>query len=191
MRVSSGGVRPRRRPSLAAILRIVAAPLVALIIFGAGVVVGGHPAATGITELPQGPRDLLLGGSGESLPSQVLEALEDEYYRDIDEQELQRSSVEAIIQALGDPYTDYLSPDELRALRVHTQGAYFGVGLEVALRGRAVVVTRVFADSPAARADIGVGDRVVAVDGEAVAGKDLDAVVATIRGPEGLSLIHI
>ncbi len=187
MRVSSGRVRPRR-PSLAAILRIVAAPLVALAIFGAGVVVGGHPDATGITELPQGPRDLLLGGSGESLPSQVLDALEDGYYREVDGELLQRSSVDAIIEALGDPYTEYLSPEALRALRVHTEGAYFGVGLEVAQRGRAVVVTRVFADSPAARAEIGVGDRLVAVDGTAVAGRSLGAVVAGIRGAEGSSV---
>jgi carboxyl-terminal processing protease len=181
-------VRPRRRPSLAAIARLVAAPLVAILIFGAGVLVGGHPDATGITELPDGPRSFLLGGSGESLPSQVLEALENGYYEDFDEAKLQRSSVDAIIQALGDPYTDYLSPDELRALRVHTEGAYFGVGLEVAQRGGAVVVTRVFADSPAERAEIKVGDRVVAVDGQRVAGRNLDRVVAGIRGPEGSSV---
>jgi carboxyl-terminal processing protease len=166
----------------------VAAPLVAILVFGAGVLVGGHPDATGITELPDGPRSFLLGGSGESLPSQVLDTLENGYYEDFDEAKLQQSSVDAIIQALGDPYTDYLSPEELRALQVHTEGAYFGVGLEVAQRGGAVVVTRVFVDSPAARAEIEVGDRVLAVDGHRVAGRNLDTVVGGIRGPEGSSV---
>src|SRR5690606_4289478 len=119
------------------------------------------------------------------LPSQVLRMLEEEYYRDLDTGTLESRSVDGLIEALDDPYTTYLDADELAALRDHNDGAYVGVGIQAAARGDAVVVTRVFPDSPASRAGLRAGDRIVAVDGTAARGGDLDSVLNRIRGPEG------
>jgi len=170
------------------LLIALAAVAAALAVFLGGVVVGGHPEATGLTQLREPLRGLLLGDSGQTLPSQVLEALEERYYEEVDLEGLERASVERIIAALDDPYTAYLTPEELRALRDRNDGAYFGVGLQVAQRDRAIVVTRVFEGSPAARAGIGVGDRLVAVDGRPTAGRALEAVVSEIRGPDGTTV---
>ncbi len=170
------------------LLIALAAIAAALVVFLGGVVVGGHPQATGLTQLREPLRGFFLGDSGESLPAQVLEALDRRYYEDVDLERLERASVQEIIAALDDPYTAYLTPEELRALRDRNDGAYFGVGLQVAQRDRAIVVTRVFDDSPAARAGIGVGDRLVAVDGRPTAGRPLEAVVSEIRGPDGTTV---
>ena len=171
--------------ALRRIALIAAAVLVVLAAFVGGVVVGGHAEATGLTRLSDPLRGILLGDSGEDLPSQVLEVLEDDYYEAVDTTALERSSVQAIIDALDDPYTDYLDPDELEALRQRNEGAYYGVGLQVAQRGEAIVITRVFEDSPAARAGIRAGERLVSVDGTPVAGRTLDSAVSRIRGPKG------
>ena len=48
--------------------------------------------------------------------------------------------MDAIIAKLDDPYTDYLSPEELEALRDRTDRVYYGVGLQVAQRDEDVVV---------------------------------------------------
>ncbi|MGD9571933.1 MAG: S41 family peptidase [Thermoleophilia bacterium] len=171
--------------SLRRVLAILAAVVVVLAVFVGGVIVGGHAEATGLTRLSDPLRGILLGDSGEDLPSQVLDTLRDEYYEPIDEEKLQRSSADAIVEALGDPYTDYLDPDELEALRQRNDGAYFGVGLQVASRDGVTVVTRVFEGGPAEKAGVEVGDRIVSVEGEATKGKTLEQVVSTIRGPEG------
>jgi carboxyl-terminal processing protease len=171
--------------ALRRIALIAAAVLVVLAAFVGGVVVGGHAEATGLTRLADPWRGLLLGESGEDLPSQVLEVLEDDYYERIDLTELERTSVQGIIDALGDPYTDYLDPDELEALRQRNEGAYYGVGLQVAQRGEVIVITRVFEDSPAAEAGIRAGERLVSVDGIPVRGLVLDSAVSRIRGPKG------
>ncbi len=173
----------RRRP-WRWILSLAAAVLVVLAAFVGGVVVGGHAQATGLTRLADPWRSLLLGDSGEDLSSQVLEVLEDDYYERVDATTLERSSVQAMIDSLDDPYTDYLDPDELEALRQRNDGAYYGVGLQVAQSGDLIVITRVFEDSPAAEAGIRAGDRLVSVGGTPVAGKVLESVVALIRGPE-------
>ena len=97
--------------------------------------------------------------------------------------------MQAIVDALDDPYTDYLDPDELEALRARNDGAYFGVGLQVAQRDEAIVVTRVFDDGPADRAER--ARRATAScrsTGSATEGRELGAVVAEIRGPEGTTV---
>ncbi len=170
------------------ILSVVAAVLVVLAAFVGGVVVGGHAQATGLTRLSDPLRSILLGDSGEDLGSQVLEVLENDYYEPIDATQLERSSVQGIIAALGDPYTDYLDPEELEALRQRNEGEYYGVGLQVAQRGEQIVITRVFEESPAAEAGIRAGDRLVSVEGTPVTGRVLDSVVAGIRGPKGTTV---
>jgi carboxyl-terminal processing protease len=148
-------------------------------------VVGGHPESTGITQLREPLRGFFLGDSGQDLSSQVLRILREEYYRDIDEAALQERSVEALLDELDDPYTTYLDPEELAALDFHNDGAYVGVGVQVAARDQAVMITRVFPDSPAQEAGIRAGDRLVAVAGTAARGSELESVVGRIRGPEG------
>lgn len=172
------------------VIRLVVAVVGVLVVFLGGVIVGGHAQATGLTQLSDPLRGLFLGDSGQELSQQVLDVLKDDYYVPVDTTALERSSVQAIVDTLGDPYTDYLDPDELEALRERNDGAYFGVGLQVAARKTAVVVTHVFADSPASRARILEGDRLVSVEGKEATGKNLEAVVNAIRGPEGSS-VHI
>lgn len=167
------------------IITAVVAAAVALVIFVGGVVVGGHPETTGLTNLANPVRSWVLGDSGEDLSSQVLRMLRDSYFEDVDTAELESASVEGLLDALDDPYTTYLDADQLAALRDHNEGAYVGVGIQVAGRNDAVVITRVFPDSPASEAGLAAGDRLVAVDGTPARGGALDAVVAKIRGPEG------
>ncbi len=168
------------------VVSIVAAVLGVLVVFVAGVMVGGHAQALGLTQLKDPLRGLLLGDSGEQLSKQVLEVLEDRYYVAIDSSALERASAQGIVDSLEDPYTDYLDPDELDALRQEQESlGYSGVGLQVAEKDSAIVVTSVYRDSPAGRAEILVGDRLVSVEGRPTKGRDLGAVVETIRGPEG------
>ena len=170
------------------VLAIVAAVVVVLAVFVAGVTVGGHAQAVGLTQLKDPFRGWLLGDSGEDLSSQVLEVLRDHYYEDVDTTSLERASVDAIVAGLDDPYTAYLDPDELKALRDHTDRAYYGVGLQVAQRDEEIVAVRVYEGSPAAKEGVKAGDRLVSVDGEDTAGKTLETVVTGIRGEEGTTV---
>jgi carboxyl-terminal processing protease len=173
--------------TLRRILAAAAAVVVVLAAFVGGVVVGGHPQATGLTRLSDPLRGILLGESGEDLGSQVLDVLKSDYYEPIDATRLERSSVQAMIDSLGDPYTDYLDPDELEALRASYDGAYYGVGIGAAQSDDGIVITRVYDDSPAQRAGIRAGDRLVSVNGRPVQGRAA-AAVAEVRGPEGTTV---
>ena len=167
------------------VLATVLAVIGVLGVFVGGVIVGGHAQATGLTELSDPVRGVLLGDSGQDLSGQVLDLLKDQYSVPVDSQTLQSTSVDAMVAGLKAPYTDYLSPDELEALRERNDGTYYGVGLQVAEREGAVVIAGVFADSPAAKAKARTGDVIVSVDGASTTGQDLSTVVGKIRGKEG------
>lgn len=159
--------------------------LALLIAFGAGVLVGGHPTRSGLIYLPESLRAIVLGASGQDLSAQVLDVLEERYYREFDAAALEQSSVRHIIAALDDPFTTYLTAEQLAEQRRHQSGSYTGVGLQVAQRERAVVVAGVFPGGPAAEVDVRIGDVISSVDRRSARGLDIEAVVGRIRGREG------
>jgi carboxyl-terminal processing protease len=82
-----------------------------------------------------------------------------------------------------DPYSRYEAPAEAAADQARRDGAG-GIGVQLAARGGAIVVQSVAEDSPAAQAGIRPGERVLAVDGEAIKDTDAAAVMALLAGPE-------
>jgi carboxyl-terminal processing protease len=178
---------PRRPPNRPRTAWIALGAVAAVGLLLLGVVIGGHPAATGLDRLPSGVQELLLGSSGRTTSDEVLDILEQRYYRDVDPARLKRTSVDALVRSLDDPYTQYLDRSQLTDLRNANDGLYYGVGLQVAVHGERVIVTGAFPGSPAARAGIRGGELLVSVDGRLVRG-DVDAAVGRIKGPVGTTV---
>ena len=134
-------------------------------------------------------RSLLLGDSGQDLSSQVLDVLRERLLREgrhrprSSRRPWRRSS-----RSSATPTPTTSTRTSCEALRDRNDGAYFGVGLQVAQRDDAIVVTRVFDGSPAAEAGVKALDRVVSVNGTPAAGRGLEAVVGDIRGKEGTTV---
>lgn len=136
---------------------------------------------------------LLSGASYASDPAALLQEvrsyIRDYYYLAVNENILRHNSVEAIIQALGDPYTSYLSPEEYKEFLEGTTGSYAGVGMQMRLESFGdvsfPVVTATFDNTPARRAGLLPGDRITAVDGKDISGMALEDVVKLIKGKPG------
>lgn len=180
------------RPSTSILRRILSGAVLALVlvaVFVGGILVGGHPRATGLTELPPALRDRLLGASDDPVTSEVLGILEDEYYVAVDRTKLQRASVDALVATLKDRYTFYLDPAEYAALLKHMDGVLDGVGMTIDLSSGTAVVTRLYDDGPAKKAGILPGDVIVSVDGAKVSDSvTLDTLTGRIRGPAGTTV---
>jgi carboxyl-terminal processing protease len=125
------------------------------------------------------------------LPSAIAEEvrreLETGYYRDVPDAVLARSSVEAMLAALDDPYTEYLSPAEYGALESSTSGRYSGVGLTVGPARDGLRVTSAF-EGPAREAGIRRGDVIVSIDGRATRRMRFERSLYLIQGEEGTSV---
>lgn len=123
---------------------------------------------------------------------EVRRTLLKDYYRELDGDDLVLGAIRGMTGAIGDPYTFYYTPEELRRENEDTEGAYTGIGtlLQNTADGE-IEIVRVFPGSPAEAAGVHTGDVILAVDGAAVTGVDgrsyLEAV-RRMRGSEGVRM---
>ena len=120
-----------------------------------------------------------------SLDAQVIAMIEAHYYKKVDPATLDQAGVAGIIKSLHDPYTEYLTAQQSQALSDSLSGSYSGIGAAFDKRAGALLVTQVFAGSPAKAAGIASGDRIVSIDGRSVAGESATASAARIKGANG------
>lgn len=130
------------------------------------------------------------GGSGltdEELAklSAVYKLVEQRYVESIDRKALTEGALDGLVQALGDPYSEYLNKEEVETFSEHINSSFTGIGAEVALQDGRVVVVSPIKNSPAERAGLKAGDVIVSVNGDALQGLDLTKAVEKIRGPKG------
>jgi carboxyl-terminal processing protease len=98
---------------------------------------------------------------------------------------LVEGALRGMFEALDDPYSAYLSAEEMRDMDDTTTGRFGGVGLIIAKIDRGVEVVSPIDGTPAYRAGVNAGDLIVAVDGESVVEKTMDEVLAVLRGDPG------
>lgn len=108
------------------------------------------------------------------------------YYIEPDPEALMEGVYEGAFLGLGDIYSEYLTPGELEDLMISTTGELEGVGVSVspAVDGTILVVAPID-DSPAAKAGILPGDRIVKVDGTEYSGDSINSAVSAMRGEAG------
>jgi len=150
-----------------------------VIMFLVGVWLGGHPES-----LPGPLRDSFVD-EDEAVHAELEEAIEDDFYKDVDEDELQDGALRGMIQALDDRFSTYLTPEQARLFRESVSGQFEGVGLSVEQHRRGLMVARVFEGSPAERAGIRKGDVVTEVNGRSIAGEPTQVATAKIKGEAG------
>ena len=120
-----------------------------------------------------------------------LQSIIDEYFLfDEDMTKVEDGIYAGLMNGLGDPYTVYYTKEEYKALNEDTEGKYSGIGAVVSQNPNTKIITivNVFDNSPAKESGLQVGDIIYKIDGEEVAGTDMDILVKTkIRGEEGTS----
>ena len=121
----------------------------------------------------------------ERLYRQVLQDVQSDYYRPVDVSGLGQAGIAGLLASLHDPYTVYFTHQQATAFDQELSGTYTGIGTEVDSSHGRLVITRVFAGSPAARAGVRAGDVIVSVDGVSTTGHSVNDVVSRILGPAG------
>jgi carboxyl-terminal processing protease len=110
------------------------------------------------------------------------------YVDSLDTSTMYRKAVDGMLYELEDPYTSLLAPDKLGQFNEATSGNYAGIGLQVDVRDGWIVVIAPTPGSPAERAGVQPGDRVVEVNGRSAHGWTLDEAMKSFRGKAGTSV---
>jgi carboxyl-terminal processing protease len=156
--------------------------LCALVTLVAGIFLGGHPEL-----LPGFARDALVE-EDRALRSEIVETIQDNFYKPVDEAKIDDASLKGIVNSLDDPYSAYISPKEASAFQEAVTGEFEGVGMTVEKDERGLRVLEAFKGAPAAGAGIQKGDLIIEVDGHSIAGMTSTLATGRIKGPAGTSV---
>ena len=119
------------------------------------------------------------------LLEEVLDRVAADFVDPIELNALYGTAIDAVIDELDDPNTEFLSAYEWSNLRINTEGEYAGVGLEIVRQGDWITVMNALPGTPGERAGIRAGDRIVEVEGESARGWNADRAVTSLRGRPG------
>ncbi|HET9682526.1 MAG TPA: S41 family peptidase [Gemmatimonadaceae bacterium] len=136
---------------------------------------GGHGAARDVHAQAQ-------------LFDEVFQHLRRDYVDTLADSSLYRRAVAGVVEELGDPHSVYLDPKRLSQLEESTSGRYAGVGIQMDVRDSGITVIATLPGTPAERAGIQTGDRIVEVDGKSTAGLTSDEALRILRGASGSSV---
>jgi len=124
----------------------------------------------------------------------ALEAVKRNYIKPPEESALVQGALKGMVEALHDPYSEYLSPQSVAELDRQTRGSLTGIGAQLALKDGRVVVVTPLPNSPAHKAGIQPDDVIEAIDGQSLKDVELPEVVKKILGQPGsvvrLSVVH-
>jgi carboxyl-terminal processing protease len=158
------------------------AALCVLVALVAGLWLGGHPES-----LPGPVRDAFVQ-EDRAMRAEIIESIEDNFYKPVDKKKLDDASLKGIVESLDDPYSHYLTPKEAKQFNESVSGEFEGVGMNVEQDKRGLKVLRVFDGSPAERARIRRGDFILGVNGRSIAGVNSEVATGRIKGPAGTSV---
>jgi carboxyl-terminal processing protease len=117
---------------------------------------------------------------------QILDLVKQRYVDPINTDSLQENAIDEMMTHL-DPHSIYIPPSHLQEVNEDLLGNFEGIGVEFNVFSDTVHVVHVLADGPSDKAGVQVGDKIIRVNGETIAGKDLssDDIKKKIRGQGG------
>jgi carboxyl-terminal processing protease len=119
--------------------------------------------------------------------NKVLYLIETQYYRDVDTDKLIKGAIKGMMDAL-DPHSAFLDKDVFDKIKEDTKGEFGGLGIEVTQKDGVIVVITPIEDTPAFKAGVKPGDRIVEINHESIVGFSLDAAVDKMKGKPGTTI---
>lgn len=116
--------------------------------------------------------------------TEILSLVESNYVEDVESKELLEGAIRGLLQTL-DPHTSYMTPEVFKEMQVETEGEFGGLGIEVTIQDDILTVVAPIEETPAHKAGVKAGDRIVKVDGKATKNMTLVEAVRLMRGPVG------
>lgn len=106
------------------------------------------------------------------------------YVDPVDPDKLMLGAAQGMVRDL-DPYTEFIPADEMSDFELMTTGKYGGIGSLIRKKGEWVVIAQPYKGSPADRAGLKIGDRILAIDGKDARGFSTEQVSAALKGDPG------
>ena len=117
----------------------------------------------------------------------ILKELNDKYADEISPGKLTETAIDAMLESL-DPYTVYYKESQIEDVRMMTTGQYGGVGALIQQKGKDVVISEPYENTPSQKAGLRAGDVIKKVNGQSLEGKNSEDVSAAMKGQPGSTM---
>lgn len=120
--------------------------------------------------------------------SKVLNLIQQYYVEEVDTKKLIYGAIKGMLREL-DPHTNFMSPDIFKDFETETSGEFGGLGIEISIQNGVLTIISPIEDTPAWKAGIKAGDKVIAIDGKTTKGASLVEASQMMRGKRGSKVI--
>ncbi|NPV84587.1 MAG: S41 family peptidase [Anaerolineae bacterium] len=107
----------------------------------------------------------------------------------VDDVAMMRGAIRGMLDALGDPHTSYMDPQQYQQSNTPLEGEYEGIGAWVDVTAEYLTIISPMPNSPAEEAGLKPGDRIIAINGEDMTGIDPNLVLRRVLGPAGSAVV--
>jgi carboxyl-terminal processing protease len=127
---------------------------------------------------------------GSVLLDQVISLVSERFVDTLPQGDIYEKAARGLVRELNDPYTELMSPKELKQFSTRTGGRYGGLGMQIEPRDQQIVVSRVFPNTPAERNGVREGDRIIGVDTASTRGWSTQQASDVLTGTPG-TRVHV
>ncbi len=106
----------------------------------------------------------------------------------ISDQDKVYGAISGLVGSLNDPYSVFFAPDEAKAFQDEIAGNFTGIGMEVGMKDKVLTVIAPLKDTPAYRANIKPGDKILKIDSTVTSNLSIDEAIKLIRGEKGTTV---
>ncbi len=103
----------------------------------------------------------------------------------LDKEKLIYGAVTGMVKAIGDPFSNFLTPDETKSFAEDMQGSFEGIGVEIGMKNEVLTVIAPIEGSPGAKAGLKPGDKIIKINDDVTVDLSVEEAVKMIRGPKG------
>ena len=104
---------------------------------------------------------------------------------ELDKKDMVYGAIKGLVDSLDDPYSEFLEPEISKRFLENIRGSFEGIGAEIGMKDNALTVIAPLEGTPAQRAGLRSGDRIIKIDGQITTDLTLEEAVNLIRGPKG------
>ena len=105
------------------------------------------------------------------------------------DQERVYGAIKGLVGSLNDPYSIFFSPDEAKSFEEEIAGNFTGIGMEVGMKDKILTVIAPLKDTPAYRAGIKPGDKILKIDNTVTSNLSIDEAIKLMRGEKGTTVV--